>query len=114
VAKGMITNINQWNDVLSRAVQSIAKPSVYVNNQLTFEADEAEIWEFVMDQVKSKYPEKSQDIFSELMFNPLFSFDTEDEAIEFFNIFNVRGKTYASEIYACWYSAHGEPMSENT
>ena len=104
----------QWYDYISLAIKQINKPCVYISNDLDYQNEHAEIWEFVIDQVKQMFPDTWHRILSDIIFSPLIQFDTEEEAWKFYKIFDVRGKTYASAIYASVYNADGESICENT
>jgi hypothetical protein len=104
---------HQWHSIISMAVQHTGKFAVYINNGLTFEDEDTEIWNSVIERVKIKYPDTHLDVVSDLICGGLFLFDTEDEAWHFFDIFNS-GCVYASAIFAMVYDSNGNGVTENT
>jgi hypothetical protein len=110
----------QWHEYISLAVKQIGKPCVYISNHLEYNQEDKHVWGYVIQEMKKLFPGGTEtevrweNVVCDLMFNPLIEFDTEEEAWEFYQIFNVRGKTYASPIFATVFSSDGELLSENT
>jgi len=97
-----------WDKINSLAVKQIGKWSVYINNG----ADDERVWEIVREDVTKRYPAYLE-ILSYLVNGGMFSFNTEQDAWEFYKIFIQHG-VESSALYATIYDASGECISENT
>lgn len=106
-----------WNETNSLAVKQMGKPAVYVGNGLVYDSPkDDEIWKFVMAEVKSICGGETDEFYtviSSLVHGGLFFFDSEEDQIRFYEIFE-QPLTDSSAIYACTYNSLGECENENT
>lgn len=96
-----------WGSMVSLAVIQSAKFGVYINNNLTFQDDDNDIWNYVLERVTDLNTRCN------LVNGGLFLFDSEIEATDFYRIFES-GPVYASGIYALLLNSNGEMVTENT
>ena len=106
--------ILQWHEVIKLAVKQIGKRAVYVSNDLSYDSPQDDkIWQFVIDEIKAKFPDNAYNLLSGVTNSGLFFFDTEEEQYKFYDIFE-QPLTDSSAIYASTYDADGECETENT
>lgn len=96
-----------WNSMVSLAAKQSAKFGVYINNSLTYQDDDSDIWNYVLERVTDLNTRCN------LVNGGLFLFDSEIEAADFYRIFGS-GPVYASGIYALLLDSNGEMITENT
>ncbi len=89
------------------AIKQVDKPAVYISNHLTMIKD-ADIWSHLINKFKG-----DSELLLNLMHSGVFFFETEDDALQFFNIFN-EPPVYSSAVYAVLYDKFGIPVDENT
>jgi hypothetical protein len=107
-----------WTRINELAVKATNRWACYVSNGLDMNNPrDTEIWNFIVEQIKSLCPKDSDIAFSNTMSNladsGLFFFDTEAELDAFYNIFS-QPLTDSSAFYACTYNPKGQCMTENT
>jgi hypothetical protein len=113
--KTMTIEFANWNEQHKLATIQKGKFSVYISNGLDFESD-AVIWKFITDSLIKLYGERTKDYYDvvgNLVEGGLFFFDTEEQAWEFYGIFEQE-LTDSSNVYACIYSPVYGCMTENT
>ena len=104
----------QWNQVLGLAVERVNRFCVFVSNSLDYKnLDEENLWQFLQEQVKAKYPENYWDYLSGTIGDGLFVFDSEQEAWRFYEIFESM-PFYSSAFYAQIIAPNGTAITENT
>lgn len=101
-------NYIDQGSIVSRAIQYTGLPAVSVTNNLDVtQGYDMSIWRHFCEQV----PEP--DTRSEVLHGGVFFFDSDEEAREFFDLFNHR-PVYASGLYAVLYDSSGSVLTENT
>ena len=94
--------------IVSRAVQYTGLPAVSVDNNLDMSlGHHMSIWLHFCERVPDL------DTRSEVLHGGVFFFDSDEEALEFFDLFNHR-PVYASGLYAVLYDSSGSVLTENT
>lgn len=95
--------------IVELAIRQSGKYAVFVANHLDLDIpyDES-VWTFLVDCFKD-----DKDVLDGLVNSGLFLFDTEDEAVRFFSVFEYSVAS-SSGMYACWYTPDGSLQSENT
>jgi len=106
----------QHNHIRDLAVAHKGQHAVYIGNHLDFETyKERKLWDYVIEEVKMQYPDpkKFNDIMSGLVHGGLFFFENEEQAQQFYAIFN-QPSTQHSGLYACLYDNTGVSLTGNT
>ena len=94
--------------IVSRAIQYTGLPAVSVDNHLDMSlGHHMSIWLHFCAQVPDL------DTRAEVLHGGLFFFDSDEEAREFFLLFNQR-PVYASGLSAVLYDSSGSVITENT
>lgn len=104
-----------WCKQHELATKQKGKFSVYVNNGLDFETDSA-AWEFITGSFIKLFGERTKEYYEiagNFVEGGLFFFETEEQAWEFYGIFEQE-LTDSSAVYACIYSPLTGCMTENT
>lgn len=101
-------NYIDQGSMVSRAIQYTNLPAVSVTNTLDVsQGYDMSIWRNFCERVPDL------DTRSEVLHGGLFFFDSDEEAREFFDLFNRR-PVYASGLYAVLYDSSGSVLTENT
>ena len=94
--------------IMSRVIQYTGLPAVSVTNTLDVShASDWSIWRNFCEQVPDL------DTRSKVLHGGVFFFDSDEEAQEFFELFN-KYPVYASGLYAVLYDSSGSVITENT
>lgn len=105
-----ISKVVNWSAVVSLAVKSVGKYAVRV----TGATEDNNTWKIILDRVKELDEKTARSVRENLIQDgSIFFFDTKDDAIKFFDIFN-RGEVYSSACYAALLDPDGKWLDENT
>jgi hypothetical protein len=105
-----------WNKIQELAVRCVNKWAVYVSNGLEDSKKDDIIWDFVLNEADKFFKDdslKALECKCTLINGGLVFFDTQDQAREFYQIFNA-DLTYSSALYAQLHSPDGQCLDENT
>lgn len=101
-------NYIDHHTTVSRAIQYTGLPAVSITNNLDLtQGHNMSIWRHFCERVPDL------DTRSEVLHGGVFFFDSDEEALEFFDLFNHR-PVYASGLYAVLYDSSGSVLTENT
>jgi hypothetical protein len=109
-----MNNYAAWNEILELAVKQKGLPAVYVSNNLNFDDNDKDIWDFITDKVRELYSSRIiQEYIGNIIHGGLFFFHTEIERDRFCTIFESP-LVYSSGVYVCTFDASGNCLTENT
>lgn len=95
-----------WSDIIALATKQLGGWCVYIGNDLNFDTDDVHIWDSITREIHNNYPEEWFHTLSDISGKSLKHFNTREEAMKFFEIFNV-APVYASACYAAVYGPSG-------